>query len=1555
MKPKTAPQMQRPRRSSRPSAMHRRRYSFDSGTSLEQNVFKTTSIEAKGALPIEYDDNGDPIPYTTTVNSATIGKSAIPVPKSDKLNLSKVRINAPINPPERTKKRMFNLPHCPVFYPTEEEWNLNPFEYMEHLSDDYNATNFGICKIVPPANWRPEFSIDSRNFRFRSRLQRLNTVTAASRVKTNYCRQLLRFHNQNGSFLSSNPHIERKPIDIYALKVDVARLGGYDHIERTNNWLSVAREQGFVKSKPRFISMAFKEAYEDYIQPYETFVSIFKERLESKKTEEINMSFDDSDTIKYRLNGETNNGGDQVMEDVKLEEGLGNALPRRLAMSSSPPPIDQPVIKAELNGSSIECSNCKQFDTPDRVVQCAECENHFHLDCLIYPLLKRPDVQDWFCDACLYGSGEYGFDEGEDHSLASFQARDEDFRKLWFETHPPKTKGRVAPNGVEQKLGNKIVSEDDIEKEFWRLVDSQDEIVETEYGADIHTTETGSAFPTPKTHPDSKYATSGWNLANMPGYDGSVLSYIKNDVSGMTVPWIYVGMMFSTFCWHNEDHYTYSVNYMHWGETKTWYGVPGKDHEKFEDAMRKSAPELFSQQPDLLLQLVTLGNPGQLKDAGVPIYACDQRPNEFVITFPRAFHCGFNHGFNFNEAVNFALPDWIPEGRACVEKYRSLKRNPIFSHDELLVTIINKGFDDSLWVYLKDAILDMVKDEVEHRKQFSSVTQGDIESVTKYVDEDDYQCSNCRAYTYLSQLYDRGTKKIYCHRHFKQFMENSAPHNRAMRIRYSDSELDGFRNAVLNHEQKNAEWINKARILLDANQTKSADLTDLKEHLKKSVGIPHRVHEYSRLKSFIKAIESWIDRANKFWIDWNDTQGTIIDSIDPLPNRLNNYGTLINLLTSPVRSRFDVRKYFPHVIQLEKLKSILDWAMVVSSKYNLDSTIDENNKVEYQNVLDILKDTNVRGIKESVPLYHLKRKFKWMSAVNNSTINGLKYTQEVDGLLQEAETLHIRDRDHWALALLHDKKDEGFDWRSKALKLCSHVAITPEQVQQLLDEVSVKDQNLVKDFHRLMNFTENVKHVLDNHNDTLSKDGYFLSEAKRELEFVKTYRFKVKNYKNFDILIKHYETFIKKMVDALKIDLVNFDMLKLEKQAQFLTKRLHRRVQERIVNDDIERMCLCRVEKDTGVDVLDCRTCGTSFHHGCLPYDHSGIQDDYFECLLCKPQGKLPDITDLPNFKELASIKKQMFEGHSEKLKIRTKQVLETKAMIDKCNSFNSDLYKLVVSDNLSTLRNTALTLIGVGIAFDGFDPQMITEKIQKLSNSDKKRKSDINIPLDDESGSTSNGLTGRTRRPKFLFREDPPILNRADDKGVVKHCICQKFQDRQNQMSTMVIGCDRCKNWFHVECVGGAQQLEKISGQKFNCPCCSLKFGRVFQYLPVIIQLEGDVGTNLFVDVNKTVKNLTQVVKFELEPGIIDASVIVLHMYRFVPGAIEPAVQSKLSQTPEDGIKRRKYETPPTLAPPTVPSPQVQSPQRRNVKVTGWQPDGANNDVGSVDIEITV
>jgi hypothetical protein len=61
-----------------------------------------------------------------------------------------------------------------------------------------------------------------------------------------------------------------------------------------------------------------------------------------------------------------------------------------------------------------------------------------------------------------------------------------------------------------------------------------------------------SAMPTIETHPDLTYSKDPWNLNNIPIATDSLLRFIKSDISGMTVPWTYVGMVFSTFCWHNE-------------------------------------------------------------------------------------------------------------------------------------------------------------------------------------------------------------------------------------------------------------------------------------------------------------------------------------------------------------------------------------------------------------------------------------------------------------------------------------------------------------------------------------------------------------------------------------------------------------------------------------------------------------------------------------------------------------------------------------------------------------------------------------------------------------------------------------------------------------------------------------------------------------------------------------------------------------------------------------------------------------------------------------------
>jgi histone demethylase JARID1 len=128
----------------------------------------------------------------------------------------------------------------------------------------------------------------------------------------------------------------------------------------------------------------------------------------------------------------------------------------------------------------------------------------FHMFCLDPPLTTIPKGE-WFCHTCLFGTGgDFGFDEGEDHSLSSFQARDLEFRRLWFQSHPPPQTSSPDSMLVDDPTVNQIdgiaVSEYDVENEFWRLVQSPHDTVEIEYGADVHSTTHGrSAMLSPLT------------------------------------------------------------------------------------------------------------------------------------------------------------------------------------------------------------------------------------------------------------------------------------------------------------------------------------------------------------------------------------------------------------------------------------------------------------------------------------------------------------------------------------------------------------------------------------------------------------------------------------------------------------------------------------------------------------------------------------------------------------------------------------------------------------------------------------------------------------------------------------------------------------------------------------------------------------------------------------------------------------------------------------------------------------------------------------------------
>jgi hypothetical protein len=74
-----------------------------------------------------------------------------------------------------------------------------------------------------------------QTFRFKTRLQRLNSIEASSRAKVNFLEQLYRYHRQQGNPRVSVPTINHKALDLWLLRKEVQKLGGYDEVE--SPWL----------------------------------------------------------------------------------------------------------------------------------------------------------------------------------------------------------------------------------------------------------------------------------------------------------------------------------------------------------------------------------------------------------------------------------------------------------------------------------------------------------------------------------------------------------------------------------------------------------------------------------------------------------------------------------------------------------------------------------------------------------------------------------------------------------------------------------------------------------------------------------------------------------------------------------------------------------------------------------------------------------------------------------------------------------------------------------------------------------------------------------------------------------------------------------------------------------------------------------------------------------------------------------------------------------------------------------------------------------------------
>ncbi|TSN95716.1 Lysine-specific demethylase 4C [Bagarius yarrelli] len=191
---------------------------------------------------------------------------------------------------------------------------------------------------------------------------------------------------------------------------------------------------------------------------------------------------------------------------------------------------------------------------------------------------------------------------------------------------------------------------EDLERKYWKNLT----FVPPIYGADV----SGTLYDED---------VEEWNI----GHLNSILDVIEEDcgvsIQGVNTPYLYFGMWKTSFSWHTEDMDLYSINYLHFGEPKSWYAIPPEHGKRLERLATGFFPNSFKSCEAFLRHKMTLISPSVLKKYSIPFDKITQEAGEFMITFPYGYHAGFNHGFNCAESTNFASLRWIDYGKLATQ------------------------------------------------------------------------------------------------------------------------------------------------------------------------------------------------------------------------------------------------------------------------------------------------------------------------------------------------------------------------------------------------------------------------------------------------------------------------------------------------------------------------------------------------------------------------------------------------------------------------------------------------------------------------------------------------------------------------------------------------------------------------------------------------------------------------------------------------------------------------------------------------------------------------
>ncbi|KAJ8288157.1 hypothetical protein COCON_G00008160 [Conger conger] len=645
---------------------------------------------------------------------------------------------------ERVRAAWSSLTEVPAFRPGQQEFQ-DPLVYVDSVRE--RAEPFGLCRVIPPPDWRPECKLND-DMRFLTQVQHVHKLGRRWGPNVQRLACIRKHLRSQGIAMEEAPLIGGCELDLARFFQLINDMGGMQQVTDLKKWSKLADLLRVPKSAQDRLAK-LQEAYCQYLLSYDSLSPEERQRLE----EEVLAEKETLERRKGPLEGHSEGGQRAMLPRYEPKNGLVNGLLHSNGVGGKlwqlearrPPPQER---RREEEGEEEE--------------------------------EERGILSDQH--KCIY--------KGRSVSLTTFYRTARNTMNMCFNKEPVAT---------------------EVEQEYWRIVEQKECHVAVHCGK-VDTKTHGSGFPVGKSEPFSKH---GWNLTVLPNNSASILRHL-GAVPGVTIPWLNIGMVFSTSCWFRDHNRLPYIDYLHTGADCIWYCIPAEEKAKLDRVVHTLLQANGTPGLEMLEKNIMI-SPEVLHREGITVHRTVQQSGEFIVCFPGTFVSRVCCGYSVSETVHFASPQWMNLGYQAAKDLKCRRIEKPFSMEKLLYQIATSESKRENG-YILSTISSLIKDlrdlEMRQRQELyragllCSARYGTHDSHTPSegkkkprkwlaLETSERRCQICQHLCYLSMVVQENENIVFCLECALRYVEkHRSCRGLKMMYRYDEDQINSLVSQV---------------------------------------------------------------------------------------------------------------------------------------------------------------------------------------------------------------------------------------------------------------------------------------------------------------------------------------------------------------------------------------------------------------------------------------------------------------------------------------------------------------------------------------------------------------------------------------------------------------------------------------------------------------------------------------------------------------------------------------------------------------------------------------